>query len=204
MPSDSTAVFNRANGRSGGHSGEDLELGQLSTAGNTVKQATRKKYLSHDAYIKKTLWKRKGEVPVVFDEKTRDREYQKTSPVNFMLSFNDNYFTLVSQYPKGYSRLAAFLASADTVAIYKGFHYLHSRLLLAYQHDLCVLQEELLTLDDLDAEHGQISRLRCRSRDLLYERVAPGRPRQQVLGEIEHKLSKYSESVDAHREEALC
>ena len=92
--------------------------------------------------------------------------------------------------PIGYPRLAAFLSSEHSFSIYRGFEYLHSRVLLGLQDQIVGLERELDTKDKLDQENGVTRRLVSRSRD---ERESRGedRPREQILAEIRGKLVEY-------------
>ena len=65
----------------------------------------------------------------------------------------------------GYSRLATFLSSDRSFMQYRGFGSLRSRMLLAQQYDIEVLEKELDTIDIWDASEGMASKLRCKDRD---------------------------------------
>ncbi|KAI4690386.1 hypothetical protein J4E81_007539 [Alternaria sp. BMP 2799] len=68
-------------------------------------------------------------------------------------------------FPIGYPSLAAFQSSKPEFSIYRSFHYLHSRVILELQDQLCELEDDLALLDDFDAQSAdQQQRNRIRSR----------------------------------------
>jgi hypothetical protein len=98
---------------------------------------------------------------------------------------------LVEDTALGYPRLAAFQAADPSYSLYRGFAYLHSRLLLDLQDELTTLEQEL---EDLDWEdHGE-NPDRLRSREIDVDRAAQegaARNRRQLLEEIKTKLTEY-------------
>lgn len=98
--------------------------------------------------------------------------------------------------PKGYPRLAAFLSSEDSFSIYRGFAYLHSRVLLGLQDHIVSLERELDTKDSFDEENGLTRRLQSRVRD---EREShqdgEERSRKRILEDIRRTLVEYGSSL---------
>lgn len=66
-----------------------------------------------------------------------------------------------SQYPNGYSSLAAFIASDRELSVYRKFRRISSRNLLYLQSELRILENELDRLDqeDLNSDTGSIRHL---------------------------------------------
>ena len=85
---------------------------------------------------------------------------------------------------------------------YRGFGYLHARLLLALQHDIECLEHELDELDQQDAD-GNEDRLASKTIDDIevrkeegvegYSRV--GRSRPAILTDLKHQLLEYGMAV---------
>jgi hypothetical protein len=104
---------------------------------------------------------------------------------------------LVETTRNGYPRLAAFQSSESNFALYRGFSYLHSRVLLDLQDELTGLEREL---DEIDIYEEDESRLTCRENDVREgarelqdgSLAASGmRSRRQVMTEIKQKLFEY-------------
>jgi hypothetical protein len=94
--------------------------------------------------------------------------------------------------PKGYPRLAAFLSSENSFSCYRGFSYLHSRVLLTLQDQIVNLERELDQKDLFDAQNGLNGRLASRARDgLESRRDGDERPREQIIEDIRTKLVQY-------------
>lgn len=99
---------------------------------------------------------------------------------------------IVEKCPEGYPRLAAFLSSEPSFSVYRGFSYLHSRVLLGLQDQIVALERELDQNDSSDKENGLTSRLRSRARDeYIARREGEERSREQILDEIRIKLLQY-------------
>ena len=90
----------------------------------------------------------------------------------------------------GYPRLAAFLSSEQSFSLYRGFNYLHSRVLLGLQDQITALERELDGKDTMDLRNGLGNRLNSRARD---ERGSgnDGRTRVKILDDIRMKLVEY-------------
>jgi hypothetical protein len=101
----------------------------------------------------------------------------------------------VEHCPEGYPRLAAFLSSEDSFSIYRGFGYLHSRVLLNLQDQIVFLERELDQKDSFDQQNSLTLRLRSRARDERESRRdGEERPRERILEEIRRKLVEYGSS----------
>lgn len=100
----------------------------------------------------------------------------------------------MQDYPKGYPLQAAFQSSEPSWSIYRGFNYLHSRVLLELQDELRCLEEELTDLDLIDLENGDGKRLRSRKDDLRQaKREKTKSQRASLLAAIRDKLVNYGE-----------
>ena len=112
----------------------------------------------------------------------------------------------VEECPLGYPRLAAFLSSDQNFMVYRGFDYLHSRVLLHHQNELAVLEQELDELDDMDQANsshdtgiGEATRLQSIAIDkrIAYQEKQD-RSRQQILSDIRTKLLEYGPYYTRH------
>ena len=91
----------------------------------------------------------------------------------------------VENCPRGYPNLAAFLDSDEGYMVYRRFGYIQSRLLLAKQDDLRILEHQL---DRLDAAEEANRPSNCMTRDL---RPADAAPREELLKKTEEKFREY-------------
>ena len=91
--------------------------------------------------------------------------------------------------PPGYPRLAAFLSSEHNFSIYRGFDFLHSRVLLNLQDQIVTLERELDEKDRQDEQNGLGNRLFSRSRDEDEDKTSRSRPK--ILDDIRLKLAEY-------------
>jgi len=102
--------------------------------------------------------------------------------------------------PIGYPRLAAFLSSEVNFTAFRGFKYLHVRLLLEKQQEITGLEQELDRLDeadDFDDAPTPIGKRRLKNRS-FDKRTArdhddQARPRGEILDDIHKKLLEYDE-----------
>jgi len=98
----------------------------------------------------------------------------------------------VDEFPEGYPRLAAFKSSEPCFSIYRGFSYLHSRVLLQMQDELRSLEDNLISLDKTDFDNGDCKRLKSRICDLTQaKRENVQSKRVQLLSKIKDKLEQY-------------
>ena len=77
---------------------------------------------------------------------------------------------------------------------YRGFSYLHSRILLNCQDELATLEKKLDSLDKIDEEQendGANTGLHSRAKDIRLAKNQQCESRQAVLAEIKHKLLEY-------------
>ena len=109
----------------------------------------------------------------------------------------------VDDRPQGYNRIATFQSSDPNFLLYRGFGYLHCRLLSSLQYDIERLETELDHLDEWDMRKGDPDRLTCRERDdshaskdlfpkgfqLKFKRTRP-----EVFEELRQRLMQYGES----------
>ncbi|KAJ4303536.1 hypothetical protein N0V90_002432 [Kalmusia sp. IMI 367209] len=118
----------------------------------------------------------------------------------------------MDQFPTGYPLQAAFQSSDTSFSIYRGFDYLHSRVILELQDELRCLEENLIEMDEDDAYSGdprQSKRVRSRDADLeegLLEATQSNQPenlpskRANLLAKIRSKLVDYDDILVKARE----
>ncbi|KAJ9656782.1 hypothetical protein H2201_008434 [Coniosporium apollinis] len=149
---------------------EDLEKATRDSAGTSTSKAQRKSWLP---------WRAKRELT--------DQEKSNL------------YGTIVQDLescPNGYPRLAAFQASEDSFALYRGFGYLHSRILLGMQAEIAELEDDLKEWDyaDWDVTSGRQRNLKSRAKDLADakgENYKSSRP--ELLDKLRTKLIEYDD-----------
>ncbi|KAK4540552.1 hypothetical protein LTR36_009082 [Oleoguttula mirabilis] len=104
--------------------------------------------------------------------------------------------------PEGYSRIATFQSSDCNFLLYRGFGYLHCRVLSALQHDIERLEKRLDSLDHWDKTHGDEAKLESQTRDEIdsaRQRANKSlaahftQTRPEVLAELKLKLVEYDE-----------
>lgn len=106
----------------------------------------------------------------------------------------------MDETPQGYSQIAAFQSSDPNFLQYRGFGYLHARLLSSLQFEVEVLERMLDGLDEYDKARGEKKKLKCKERDDVksnYEKMSAAfksefkKTRPQVLLELKTKLMEY-------------
>ncbi|KAF7682149.1 hypothetical protein GT037_001125 [Alternaria burnsii] len=91
----------------------------------------------------------------------------------------------LEDYPEGYPRQAAFQSSEPSWSIYRGFNYLHSRVILELQDELRCLEKGLTDMDLIDSKNGNEKPLRSRSGDLVQaKRAKTTSKRAYIINEI--------------------
>ncbi|KAF2847097.1 hypothetical protein T440DRAFT_540300 [Plenodomus tracheiphilus IPT5] len=108
----------------------------------------------------------------------------------------------LQNYPRGYPRQAAFQASEHSFSIYRGFDYLHSRVILEMQDELRCLEENLQELDESDNNPERSRCLSSRAFDLKQSK-RDGKhcsERATLLSTIRDKLVNYDEVLMKARE----
>lgn len=101
-------------------------------------------------------------------------------------------FGSVQEFPIGYPLQAAFQSSESSWAIYRGFSYLHSRVILELQDELRCLEKRLTESDEMDLENGNGKRLRSRNSDILQARRENTESvRAKLITTIRDKLVNY-------------
>lgn len=101
----------------------------------------------------------------------------------------------------GYSRLAAFESSEPSFSLYRGFGYLHSRVLLELQDEIRILERDLDDLDKMDHENKNDRRLKSRAVDIRdAKREGQQITRRTLIAEIRDKLVQYDEILVKARE----
>lgn len=95
----------------------------------------------------------------------------------------------VEDYWTGYGKLAAIEACDPNFLICRKFNWLRNRVLLQYQDELAVLENQLEVLDRHDYRNN-VERLTSRRRD---EATRPRR--KNLLAEIDKKLAEYGWSL---------
>jgi hypothetical protein len=101
----------------------------------------------------------------------------------------------VEDYPHGYPQQAAFQSSESSFSIYRGFNYLHSRVILEMQDELRCLEDNLQDLDAMDNNPRRKRCLTSRAWDLKQAKRdrKPFSDRATLLSTIRNKLSIYDE-----------
>lgn len=99
----------------------------------------------------------------------------------------------------GYSQLATFQSSTPNFSLYRGFSYLHSRVLLDLQDEVATLERELDELDrtDNDGTYSRLRVLKSRAVDIREARKQKNvRTRRIVLRDIRDKLVEYGQLLE--------
>jgi hypothetical protein len=98
----------------------------------------------------------------------------------------------VKMYSRGYPLQAAFQSSESSWSIYRGFTYLHARVILQLQDELRCLEKKLTDLDEMDLENGDGARLMSRKDELQQARREETQSvREGLISTIQHKLVTY-------------
>lgn len=107
-------------------------------------------------------------------------------------SYNLTDHVEVKTYSHGYPLQAAFQSSESSWSIYRGFNYLHARVILQLQDELRCLEKKLTDLDEIDLENGDGARLMSRKDDLQQARREETQSvREGLISTIQHKLLTY-------------
>lgn len=94
----------------------------------------------------------------------------------------------------GYPQVATFKSSTPNFSLYRGFRYLHTRVLLDLQDEVATLERELDEFDRADKK-GHQRTLRSRAFDIREAKKQPDtRTRRDVLRDIRKKLIEYGSS----------
>lgn len=118
---------------------------------------------------------------------TIPRTYTSTAP-----RLPNTHSIAVEKYQEGYPRQAAFQSSEPSFSIYRGFNYLHSRVILELQDELRCLEGKLADLDTMDFANGDRKRLKSRSKDLVQARQEGIESvRAEIISTITSKLIRY-------------
>jgi hypothetical protein len=78
---------------------------------------------------------------------------------------------------------SVFLSTEPSWSIYRGFSYLHSRVILELQDEIRYLEKKLTDTEDLDLENGDGKRSRPRNNDRMQAK--------QLINTIREKLVHY-------------
>lgn len=121
-------------------------------------------------------------VPGAFITTVRDRSANNNTPTG-------------DDYPRGYPLQAAFQSSEPSVSIYRGFGYLHSRVILELQEQLRELEE---CLKDLDEDHAF-------SNDFTENLRVRSRMADQYAARREHQAQRHCPpTAQSHSEASNC
>ena len=104
----------------------------------------------------------------------------------------------------GYPHLAAFTSSETGFSIYRGFGYLHSRVLLQMQDELRCLEEGLAELDNRIDVSEDRRKLTCREFD-SHQARRENKPseHEQIMSNIKEKLVQYgTNNIDTYEDTA--
>ncbi|KAK5137338.1 hypothetical protein LTR08_008915 [Meristemomyces frigidus] len=117
----------------------------------------------------------------------------------------DEYTTItrsLDEAPEGYSKVATFQSSDRSFLQYRGFAYLHCRVLSGLQNGIERLEQNLDELDKWDVAHGGARKLKNQDKDesLSSKDLAAGfyerhvkQTRPEILVELKAKLLEYDE-----------
>ncbi|KAH8729020.1 hypothetical protein GQ44DRAFT_502619 [Phaeosphaeriaceae sp. PMI808] len=109
--------------------------------------------------------------------------------------------TPLQAYPVGYPLQAAFQSSEQSWSIYRGFSYLHSRVILELQDELRCLEKNLMETEEMYQNNGSAKRLKSRHCDLQQARREENPSiRAGLISTIRDKLVKYDELLVKSRE----
>ncbi|KAK3067249.1 hypothetical protein LTR53_015991 [Teratosphaeriaceae sp. CCFEE 6253] len=110
----------------------------------------------------------------------------------------------------GYEMLAVELSTSDSHVrpLYRRFEYLHHRILLHVQDELCELEEQLRTMDEIIAQMDpalpESPRTPASRRGEAYQGAEIHHQRTQLLGRIFLKTEQYSRAMTAYAGAAKC
>ena len=96
----------------------------------------------------------------------------------------------VQNYPLGFPLQAAFQSSEPSWSIYRGFNYLHARVIVELQDELRCLEKRLTVMDKLDNDNGEGERLMSRDEQ--------GEERTELIRNIREKLVQYGRSLKTY------
>jgi uncharacterized protein DUF6594 len=134
--------------------------------------------------------------PFPKSDKLRDIGNQKALRAAFEEEISSTDTRVLEDCPNGLPRLAAFLSSEGNFTTFRGFSYLHARVLLDKQQELADLERQLDDLDKIDDTEetgdGQ-RRLTNRGFDRRKSRIDEERPRKEILSDIHRVLLEYDE-----------
>ncbi|KAI9690365.1 MAG: hypothetical protein M1822_009327 [Bathelium mastoideum] len=139
--------------------------------------------------------------PAVPDHQISSNSSWSFNPFRRGDQVNETIVRQLEDCPDGYPRLAAFLSSDQNFTLYRGFSYLHSRVLLHLQEEVSALERELDERDKEDEADGNSARLRCIEQDKVDARdEEEERPRHEIIADIRKKLVEYDEVLIKARE----
>lgn len=98
----------------------------------------------------------------------------------------------MSEYERGYGKVAAFEDSDPAFLIYRKFGWLHNRILLHLQDELADLEDQLEDLDRWEVLTGNPKKLLCRRLD---DAVPEESERRRLLTLCREKLDEYGEHL---------
>lgn len=126
------------------------------------------------------------------------------SPCDKVYEYNpDSELLLVNEYQRGYPLQAAYQSSESSWSIYRGFSYLHARVILNVQEEIRLLEAQLEKLDMIHS-CDDVTKKRLRSRrDDLEQGKADGEEgdskRNTLLNKIRDKLLSYGKIPFHHQ-----
>lgn len=97
----------------------------------------------------------------------------------------------VESCPEGYPRLAAFQSSDHNFMVYRGFSYLHSRLLLYLQDELRCAEKELDEMDEDDFNDPDNPRSKICLKSREKDDARKDKSRRALLFRIKDLLMQY-------------
>jgi hypothetical protein len=91
----------------------------------------------------------------------------------------------VQNYPLGFPLQAAFQSSEPSWSVYRGFGYLHARVIIDLQDEIRCLEKSLAIMDKMDDTNGEDFRLMSRDEQ--------GEERTRLISNIREKLLQYGQ-----------
>lgn len=91
----------------------------------------------------------------------------------------------MQNYPLGFPLQAAFQSSEPSWSVYRGFGYLHARVIIDLQDEIRCLEKSLAIMDKMDDTNGEDFRLMSRDEQ--------GEERTRLISNIREKLLQYGQ-----------
>jgi hypothetical protein len=94
------------------------------------------------------------------------------------------------EYPRGFPQLAAFIASDNDFAVFRGFKYCHYRILLELEVEITEMERALWDLDKADEADPDMT---YRLRGMLPHEDGWDTGRIELMASLKEKIKEYGE-----------